>query len=82
MSFAFGFSGDDIEDDGEEGLSTEMSKHTISEGGGLDVASIQPKVHSLEDLVRLFAANSYRKPSVMHELLCILGGLLECKGRH
>ena len=56
MSFAFGFSGDDIEDEGFEeqdaALANDLSKTSIS---GLEEDShaqtVQPKRHSLQELV-------------------------------
>ncbi|KIW65765.1 hypothetical protein PV04_07992 [Phialophora macrospora] len=58
MSFSFGFSGDDIEDeDGGEAeeqdtLAKGMSAHTISDGEQqLIVPVLQPKRHSLEELL-------------------------------
>lgn len=52
MSFSFGFSGDDIEDDGEDGLVDDMVKHQISEQPtSAVVATLQPKRHSFKDLV-------------------------------
>ncbi|EXJ88171.1 hypothetical protein A1O1_05099 [Capronia coronata CBS 617.96] len=56
MSFSFGFSGDDIEDDGgetqiAETLSREMSKHNISNINLEKSHVIEPKRHALEDLL-------------------------------
>lgn len=53
MSFSFGFSGDDIEDDGDNesqgGLVDEMVKHSISESTASH--TIEPNTHSLRELV-------------------------------
>ncbi|KIV89870.1 hypothetical protein PV10_07238 [Exophiala mesophila] len=52
MSFSFGFSGDDIEDDGEDGLVDDMSKHQISEHATSNViATLQPKKHALQEML-------------------------------
>ncbi|KAK5052594.1 hypothetical protein LTR84_002459 [Exophiala bonariae] len=54
MSFSFGFSGDDIEDDSgseeQAGLVDEMVKHSISES--TTSHSIKPKTHSLRELLQ------------------------------
>ncbi|EXJ57177.1 hypothetical protein A1O7_07524 [Cladophialophora yegresii CBS 114405] len=55
MSFSFGFSGEDIEDDGEvqeqDALAKGMSTHTISDGELSGVPVLLPKRHSLEELL-------------------------------
>ncbi|KIW23284.1 uncharacterized protein PV07_11495 [Cladophialophora immunda] len=56
MSFSFGFSGDDIEDDGEsqehEALASKISEYTLSEPGKSPPhATIQPQSHSLAELL-------------------------------
>jgi hypothetical protein len=60
MSFSFGFSGDDIDDDVEgedqDALAKEMSTHTISDGEHLSVPVFQPKRHSLEELVSFYSS--------------------------
>ncbi|ETI25788.1 hypothetical protein G647_02562 [Cladophialophora carrionii CBS 160.54] len=56
MSFSFGFSGEDIEDDGEiqeqDALAKGMSVHTVSDGEPTSsVPVLLPKRHSLEELL-------------------------------
>jgi hypothetical protein len=55
MSFSFGFSGDDIEDDGQNeeqaGLVNEMLKHSISEHAAPTSETIEPRIHTLRELV-------------------------------
>ena len=52
MSFSFGFSGDDIEDDGEDELVDDMSKHQISEHAKSNVvATLEPKKHTFQEMV-------------------------------
>lgn len=68
MSFSFGFSGDDIEDDGQNeeqagGPVNEMLKHSISEHTAAPFQTIEPNVHTLRELVSFqFLTNtSYTK---------------------
>lgn len=66
MSFSFGFSGDDIENDGEQDdLADEMSKHAISESQMSSVDSIEAKAHSLQELVSLNIVQEVSKASKM-----------------
>ncbi|KIW92092.1 uncharacterized protein Z519_07076 [Cladophialophora bantiana CBS 173.52] len=60
MSFSFGFSGDDIEDDGEEAqeheaLASRLSEYTLSDPGKKSpphsIIAVHPERHSLEELL-------------------------------
>lgn len=56
MSFAFGFSGDDIEEDEEDSheqdvLAGKVSKYTISDPDHQHTKTIPPRWHAFEDLV-------------------------------
>jgi hypothetical protein len=64
MSFSFGFSGDDIEDEETEqpdGLAKDLSKTTISEPEQPETHIMRPKRHSLEELVSRLAIRSQRE---------------------
>ncbi|KEF59716.1 uncharacterized protein A1O9_04562 [Exophiala aquamarina CBS 119918] len=57
MSFSFGFSGDDIEDDGQDeeqagGLINDMLKHFISEHTAGPSQTIAPRMHTLRELLQ------------------------------
>jgi hypothetical protein len=82
MSFSFGFSGDDIDDDVEaedqDALAKGMSTHTISDGEHLSVPVLQPKRHSLEELVSFYSSLSVDLedkssiPVFIRPALCVL----------
>lgn len=59
MSFSFGFTGDDIEDDGpnedQAGLVNEMLKHSISEPAAPTPQTIEPSIHTLRELVSFYS---------------------------
>ena len=58
MSFAFGFSGDDVEDDGcvqeEAALVADVSRYSISDPQKTDSCRVEPKKHSLIELVSAY----------------------------
>lgn len=66
MSFSFRFSGDDIENDGQNeeqtGLVSEMLKHSISEHAAPNSETIEPSIHTLRELVssRSFPKGYYK----------------------
>jgi hypothetical protein len=64
MSFSFGFSGDDIEDDdgdvpdADTALATDMSRQAISDADHANVTAVPPRRHTFDELVSWHGENN------------------------
>ena len=77
MSFLFGFSGDDIEGDGQNeeqagDLVDEMLKHSISEQALAHSQTIKPNVHTLRELVSFQFLIGTRWHAICERYSCLM----------